>query len=329
MDLKKILSFKFSLDGSGLEDSKLTLSLTILAALTSIYLIYMMVNIYESYDSYQTTEQQLHQIEQDKKALESNFKSLVKNNNQYFLDLKSSPKTRSELASALSAAISENNLKLIRLNSNDGNLVNKDALVEIEAAGSYANIDRFTRGVNKFIGATELEGLKLNKVKEDGSLHVALSLKFSRPLNLNLPVIKPEKKTISQFESGNDGDWKIIKAAFVPADTKPAQAVETNEPMMKKDPFQSPEPIRTEMNATGKADGKLVEPRLVGYFLSGIIYSKNKRYCVVSLPTGESKVFKEGEKISPLLRIRKIIPGYVITNSKKSFKTHVGEELLP
>ena len=69
MDLKKILNFKFSLDGSGLEDSKLTLSLTVLAALTSIYLIYMMVNIYENYDSYQTTEQQLHRLSKTEKYL--------------------------------------------------------------------------------------------------------------------------------------------------------------------------------------------------------------------------------------------------------------------
>ena len=328
MDLKKTLNFKFSLDGSGLEDSKLTLSLTLLAALTSLYLIYMIVNIYQNYDSYQSTEQQLHQIEQERKALESNFKSLVKNNSEYFSDLRSTPKSRSELAGALSGAISENNLKLIRLNSNDGNLTNKDALVEIEAAGTYANIDRFTRGVNKFIGATELESLKLSKVKEDGLLHVALNLRFSPPLNLNLPVMKSDNPKISEFEYDHVGDWKIIKAAFVQADNKPA-AVETNETAIKKDPFQSPEPIRSEINPSTKVDGKITEPRLVGYFLSGIIYSRHQRYCVVSLPTGESKVFKEGEKISPLLRIRKIIPGFVITNSKKSFKTHVGEELLP
>lgn len=121
-----------------------------------------------------------------------------------------------------------------------------------------------------------------------------------------------------------------FEVAFVQADNNPvAKVVETNETTIKKDPFQSPEPIRTEINPATKTNVTSSEPRLVGYFLSGIIYSKHKRYCVVSLPTGESKVFKEGEKISPLLRVRKIIPGAVITNSKKSFKTHVGEELLP
>ena len=328
MDLKKILNFKFSLDGSGLEDSKLTLSLTVIAALTSIYLIYMIFNIYENYETYQSTYQQLHQIESDRKLLETNFKVLVRNNNDYFLNLKSSPKNRSELASALSGAISENNLKLIRLNSNEGNLTNKDALVEIEAAGTFANIDRFTHVVSKFIGATELQSLKLTKVKEDASVHVALSLKFMPPPSLNLPVLKPENKKISQFDYGDYGDWKIIKTAFIQSDAKPTPIVETNETAIKKDPFQSPEP-RIEVNVTTKPDGKVVEARLVGYFLSGIFYSKHHRYCVVSLPSGESKVFKEGEKISPLIRIRKIIPGYVITNSKKSFKTHVGEELRP
>lgn len=329
MDLKKIANFKFTLDGSGLEDSKLTLSLTAIATVTSLYLIYLIVSTFQNYDVYQTTHQQLQKVEQDSKQLESNFRSLVKNNTDYFADLKSSPRSRSELASALSGAISENSLKLIRLNSNDGNLSNKDALVEVEAAGTYTNIDRFTRVVSKFIGATELQSLKLTKVKEDASLHVALSLKFSPPPSIDLPSIKPETKKISQFQVDNGGDWKIIKAAFVQADTKPTAPVETNENTIKKDPFQSPEPIKAEPNLSGKSDGKMAEQRLSGYYLSGIVYSKHQRYCVISLPTGESKVFKEGEKVSPLLRIRKIIPGYIITNSKKSFKTHVGEELLP
>ena len=328
MDLKKIINYKFSLDGSGLEDSKLTLSLTVIATLTSVYLIYLIFNTYQNYDVYQTTYQQLHKIEKDEKVLQSNFRSLVKNNNEYFSNLQASPKSRSELASALNGAISQNNLKLIRLNSNDSNLSSKDALVEIEAAGTYANIDRFTRSVNKFIGATELQSLKLTKVKEENALHLALSLKFASPPSLSLPIVNPDNRKISQLENDSYGDWKIIKAAFVQADTKPEVVSDSKEPLVKKDPFQSPEPIKADINLA-KSEGKLADQRLAGYYLSGIFYSKHHHYCVVSLPTGESKVFKEGDKISPLLRIRKIIPGYVITNSKKSFKTHVGEELLP
>ena len=329
MDLKKIANFKFTLDGSGLEDSKLTLSLTAIAAVTSIYLIYLIISTFQNYDFYQKTHQQLQKVEQDRKQLESNFRSLVKSNAEYYEDLKSSPRSRSELASALSGAISENSLKLIRLNSNDGNLSNKDALVEVEAAGTYTNINRFTRNVSKFIGATELQSLKLTKVKEDSSLHVALSLKFSPVPSIDFPSTKSETKKISQFQVDNDGDWRIIKAAFVQADTKPAAPVETNDNTIKKDPFQSPEPIKSEINLAGKSEGKIVEQRLSGFYLSGIFYSKHQHYCVISLPSGESKVFKEGDKVSPLLRVRKIIPGYVLTNSKKTSKIHVGEELLP
>jgi hypothetical protein len=328
MDFKKLAHFKFTLDGSGLEDSKLSLALTVIASFISVYLTYLIVNTIQNYDVYQTTHQQLKKIEDDKKMLESNFKLLVRGNAEYFVNLKSSPKSRSELASALSNAISENNLKLIKLNSNDGNLVNKDALVEVEAAGTYTNIDRFTRAVNKFIGASELENLKLTKVKEDGLLHVALSLKFSPPPTIDLPVIKPEARKISELKGEGYGDWKIIKTAFVPVEAK-SPPIETNDNTVKKDPFQSPEPNKTETNAVTKPDLRAADQRLSGYYLSGIFYSKHQRYCVISLPTGESKVFKEGEKVSPVLRIRKIIPGYVVTNSKKSSRTHVGEEISP
>ena len=327
MDIKKIINYKFTLDGSGLEDSKLTLSLTAISVLTSAYLIYLIFNTFENYGVYQTTDQQLQKVEQDKKLLESNFRSLVKTNSEYFQELKSSPRSRSELASALTGAISENHLKLIKLNSNDGNLANKEALVEVEAAGTYANIDRFTRVVSKFIGATELQSLKLTKVKEDNSLHLALSFMFVASPSLNLPLIKPDNRKVSLFGNDNDGEWRIVKAAFVQADSKSALVNDSNDASIKKDPFQSPEPIKIEPGT--KTEGKVVDQRLVGYFLSGIFYSKHHHYCVVSLPTGESKVFKEGEKVSPTIRIRKIIPGYVITNSKKSFKTHVGEELIP
>jgi hypothetical protein len=332
MDLNKSFNLKFSLKESGLENSKPALIVIVFSVLVSLYLIHSIVNIYFDYDAYNTSQNHLQAIEQEKKTAEHNFQEIVKNNVDYFADLKNSPRSRSELANALTKLISDSGLKLIRLSSNDNIQQKKDSLFELEASGTYANIDRFTRVLHKTIGASELQSLKLVKQKEDGFLHMTITLKFSVAPNLKLPEAKQKKETVGFREPPFSEDWKIIRVAFVPADEKNVTQTEAVSTSVNKDPFQSPvanSPIANDAKKDLPPDLKAVEHKLSGYYLSGIFFSKHHRYCVIVLPSGESKVFTEGEKISPKLLIEKIARNFVVTNNRKSIPTHVGEELLP
>lgn len=62
-------------------------------------------------------------------------------------------------------------------------------------------------------------------------------------------------------------------------------------------------------------------------YLSGILYSANAKFCIVVLPSGESKVFAEGEKINGKITVNRISDEDVTFAGKKTSQYKVGQEL--
>lgn len=341
MDLKKpinisaLLNFKNLLKGSSLEHSKLSLSFLVLSSLVGITFIYLSFDRYKNQDIFQAAKNHYEQTNLEKNTLDNKFKKLAKDNAAYFGDVVASPKSKMELSSALTQLIASSNLKLAKMNLNSAD-PSKGEMIEIEMDGNYLNILQFSESCKKIIASSELQSYKLTKTKEGAIIHVAMAIKFNPPppaekLPLPLNNIAPppsiEHKVINDLNHFNAGGF--IKAGFVP--TKPentnAEISKNETPIAEKkiikDPFQMPSvtsnPQKSNSANTSSLGG--------GYFLSGILYSKEGRFCILTLPSGESKVLPEGEKIGTQFKVISIGRDHIIINLNNK-KIFVGDEVL-
>lgn len=135
----------------------------------------------------------------------------------------------------------------------------------------------------------------------------------------------------SYYYGAPKGDWRFYNVGFVqqPALKKPALDI-----TQKETPMAS-----VDENSNKREDPFLPSPKLnqgsnsvsagtfTGTFLSGIVYSESLGLCVVTLPTGESRVFAEGEYINARTKIKSIKPDYVYVQSKTDRSYKVGEEI--
>jgi len=340
MDLKKpinisaLLNFKNLLKGSSLEHSKLSLSFLILSSLVGMTFIYLGFDRYKNQDIFQTVKNHYEQTILEKNILDNKFKKLAKDNAAYFGDVVASPKSKMELSSALTQLIASSNLKLAKMNLNSAD-PSKGEMIEIEMDGNYLNILHFSESCKKIIASSELQSYKLTKTKEGAIIHVAMAIKFNPPpLAEKLPLpqnnISPppgiEHKVMNNLNNFNAGGF--IKAGFVPAkpENTNSEIPKTENPVSEKkiikDPFQTPS-VTNNLQKGNIANTSMGG----GYFLSGILYSKEGRFCILNLPSGESRVFQEGEKVGVQFKIISIDRNHIVTNLNNK-KIFVGDEIL-
>ena len=332
MDLKKpinlssLLNIKALLKGSSLEHSKVSLSILIVSSIIGLTFVYLGIDRYKNQDIFETVKTHYEQTISEKNILDAKFKKLAKDNADYFSDVVSSSASKMELSNALTQLIARSNLKLAKMNLNSAD-PSKGEIIEIEIDGSYLNIIQFSENCKKIIASSELQSYKLTKTKEGAMIHVAMSIKFNAPPPLeSLPLPSTEQKV--NYHPNNYSNDGFIKVGFVP--TKPENvSPETPkaeniipEKKLIKDPFQAPSVTSNPQkgNTTNTSMGG-------GYFLSGILYSKEGRFCILSLPSGESKVFQEGEKVGSQFKIISIDRNHILTNSNNK-KIFVGDEIL-
>jgi hypothetical protein len=340
MDLKKpvnlssLLNIKALFKGSSLEHSKFSLSILIVSSIIGLTFVYLGINRYKNQDIFQIAKSHYEQTVSEKNMLDTKFKKLAKDNADYFRDVVSSPKSKMELSNALTQLIVRSNLKLAKMNLNSAD-PSKGEIIEIEIDGTYLNIIQFSENCKKIIAASELQSYKLTKTKEGAMIHVAMSIKFNAPplaetlplpLNNALPLPNTEQKV--NYRPNNYSDTGFTKVGFVPAkpENVAPEAPKTENVMPEKkvikDPFQAPS-VSSNPQKGNTANSSMGG----GYFLSGILYSKEGRFCILSLPSGEPKVFQEGEKVGTQFKIISIDRNHILTNSNNK-KIFVGDEIL-
>ena len=341
MDLKKpvnlssILNIKALLKGSSLEHSKVSLSILIVSSIIGITFVYLGFNRYKNQDIFEAVKSHYEQTVSEKNILDTKFKKLAKDNADYFSDVVSSPKSKMELSNALTQLIARSNLKLSKMNLNSAD-PSKGEIIEIEIDGSYLNVIQFSENCKKIIASSELQSFKLTKTKEGAMIHVAMSIKFNTPpqaeslplpQNNILPIPITEQKV--NYRPSNYSHNGFMKVGFVPAKPEniipeaPKNENVTPEKKVIKDPFQAP----SVMSNPQKGNSTVSSSAGGGYFLSGILYSKEGRFCILSLPSGEPKVFQEGEKVGTQFKIISIDRNHILTNSNNK-KVFVGDEIL-
>lgn len=340
MDLKKpvnlssLLNIKVKLKGSSLEHSKFSLSILIVSSIIGLTFFYLAIDRYKNQDIFQTAKSHYEQTVSEKNMLDTKFKKLAKDNADYFSDVVSSPKTKMELSNALTQLIARSNLNLAKMNLNSAD-PSKGEIIEIEIDGSYSNIIQFSEDCKKIIAASELQSYKLTKIKEGAIVHIAMSIKFNAPplaealpLPSNNILTGPSPELKVNYHPNEYSNAGFLKVGFVPAKPEniapeaPGTVNVIPEQKVFKDPFQAPSVTSSPQKAS------TANPSMGGgYFLSGILYSKEGRFCTLSLPSGESKIFRIGEKVGTKSKIISIHRNHILTNSNNK-KIFVGDEIL-
>lgn len=336
MDLKKPIGlpngfdFKKTLKSTGLNESKFSLVFLIVSFSFSIIFIYLSINRYGNQSIFSTLKTHYGQTLNENINIENKYRKLIKENTIYFNDLASAPKSKMELSDMMTQLISNSNLRLSKMN-----LISPDPskgdILEVEIDGTYLNIIRFSEDFNKLIAPSELLTYKLTKNKEGSNIHLTIAVKYNNPpLSDKLP-----KNTENNFSNKNlgqkvnqyispDNNMKFMKIGFVPTNPDITNNKEeiTNDKKVIKDPFQAPavsnNPLKNINNSKNSE---------TTYFLSGILYSKESKLCILTLTSGESKIFSEGGKINNLLKIIVIDRNYIILNASNK-KIYVGDEAL-
>ena len=332
MDLNKPIKFNFSFNSGSLEGAKLPLIIATLGLIVALAISYFIYSSFDNQSLFQDSQTQLDKLKQEKISLEKNLISLQKNNAAYFKNVQSAPKTKSELVSFLSKSIGSHSLKLAKLDSNEAATGDKANSIEVEVDGSFANINLFTKDVVALLSSSEVQYLKISKPKEGNLLHLGMGIKFSTPPTINIKT--ESRSTVATEPQSMNRGYGFIKVGFVPVNPEvgsPTVPTPSAETPVNKDPFAAPEISKKQDLQNGgvtNVESKDFEKKVSGYFLTGILFSNQGKLCVITLPSGESKVFTEGDNISSKVKVEKIFNDHIITNSKKYSNVKVGNEVL-
>ena len=327
MDLNKEIKFNFDikqLKDVNLQKLKGPLVILVLSIIVFLYCIGNIINRFANQDTLIANQNQIINLSQQKTDVANQLNEMASSNKAILKYINDSPKTKSEMTSVLTKLVSLYRIKLIKLtmgeNSNqlDPNLANQDPnnsnlIIDLEGIGTFKNIAMFANKLKEVLAASQIESFKLAKLEENKGLQVNLIVKFSQPPNdlfvpesianliyddgyslafKNNPNLRPVgfveiEKNLNQMDNNVDGD-------IVPP-------LPSNEVLI--DPFAEPinSPNRAGQGIQVGEDGQpLPEPM---YFLSGVLDSNEYRLCTVNMPSGETKIFSENQKINDQITI--------------------------
>jgi hypothetical protein len=330
------LNLKALLEKEFFSSKKIPLMFSAFGLILSIVLIVLILGQYGNFGKFAQAQTKHQKLINEKAILERNIKKLIANSPDYFNNLAIAPKNKAELTDILTKLIAKNNLKLIKLNTNESNNTAdpKNNIIEVEIDGTFKSITRFTENINTMIISSEILTFKINR-KEGDYLRLSMALKFVEPPIKN--QIKQAKIPfyLNSFDLYQAQGWTFSKAGFVQVapDTK---IIDQKIPLNNKDenssvknPLSSRDPFDPSGISISENDGvKKADDKKSGYYLSGILYSENSKLCIITVPGGLSKIFAEGEKFSPNLKIITIENDHIIVTSTKRPKLSVGEEAI-
>jgi hypothetical protein len=313
-----------------------------ISLISMLLIVFFAINCYAIYGNYEVYEQknaEFLEISNQMKITERRLSKLVNSEAKYFLQLGTSPASQSEMVDLLSNFATSSNLIVKKLLANEGGQnKEKDGLVEMELDGRYPSIQEFLVRIKPVLAASNVQLVRLEKKKENQYVHMTMAVKFSKP-----PELRKVKSSVAfNFKGANffydtfDG-WRISKAGFVqvpqgsvnsvaPQDgagkaTTPPEVIDNQK---RVDPFL-PSPKTNQGDAgiklgrSGESEGAM--------FLSGILYARHKSVCIVTLPSGESKVFEVGESLDGKRRVTAIKSDAITIRASIDREYKVGQEI--
>ena len=199
----------------------------------------------------------------------------------------------------------------MNLKTNQGG-VSSNPKMTFEVKGKFLNIIRFNSELNNLLAATQINEVKVSKVRQSNLLLLKVEINFSPPpvnplsSNFKLETIFKNKTFLSDSYTWSDlpkfnrNINSFKKVGFVAAETDSSSEL--------RDPFAEP-------NNTPKALKKSSDNYDVldeSYFLSGTLISEKKQFCIIISPEGNSRYYVEGDYITK--NNKKIIINKILAN---------------
>jgi hypothetical protein len=341
MDLNKPIRLELKFSREFLQANLAQISVTCIGLLLCIVLLYLSYEQYERFDQYEAAKAQYLELERVKEEL---TRKITVQKKKYAGDLQalsSAPKTKTELQSFLAARADQRKIKVLKITAAEPVDKSRDETLEFEFEGSYAGIIGFLADLTSIIGSSSIEKLKLIPSTKNKEIIASISLTYKNPPPALLQSAKASKLQIMHdFEFDSFDNWSLSNAQFVqneqnnptgtgPSSSSSTQAVDSGG--ATRNPFEAPpknEPATASRQINTVDEPKdSTEKKITAFYLSGILYSEEKRLCVVTLPAGESKIFYEGQSISPRVRIVKIEKHKVIVDTGRRATLKVGDEI--
>jgi len=344
MDLNKSINLSFDLKGVDLKNAKLPLVISVTSLVGILFFGYMALGIYQNFDTHASAKAQYESLLQEKANLKKKLNSTLKNNVDLIDAITKSPASKSELTAALSVLVTGNGLKISKLTSNDSGAVSgaKDSAVELEADGSFSSIKNFLNQIKPIVMASDVISLKIGKSREASSLHLSLAVKYTQPPKLN---VKPQNFAFTMggedYFYGSFDEWHMYKTGFVQTpesfsvnNSNSQQLGAQTSDIKRVDPFQTPPQPNAliskeggDLNQGDLGNSTGMVKKNNAMYLSGIIFSGDKNFCIVVLASGESKVLSVGEKINGKHTVTRITDETVTFSGKRLNQFKVGQEL--
>ena len=321
--------------------SSRSILISVLSVLLITFFAFNCYAIYGNYESFEQKNADFLDLSNQMRLNEKKLSKLVNGEAKYFAQLNVAPANKSELVDLLSNLASSNNLIVKKLLANDvGQNKGQDGLVEMELDGRYPSIQEFLNKIKPVLAASNVELVKLEKRKENQYIHMTMKVKFSQP-----PELKKVKSSVAFNYKGADylydtfESWRMRSTGFVQVPNSPgaqqqviipknsettSESSDVIDAQKRADPFlPSPKTSQLDSSAGTRRSGDLEG----SMFLSGILYAKHKAVCIVTMASGESKVFEVGDNLDGKKRVTAIKSDAIVIRSVLDREYKVGQEI--
>jgi len=293
-------------------------------------LSYLIYGLYVNQDAYESQKERFNLASNKANNAQKEIESINSKNKKYIKQLFKASKTKSELSSKITKLIGNYGLEIKNMDlKTNQNGVSTNPQMTFEVKGKFLNITRFNSELNNLLAATQINELKISKVRESNLLLLKVDINFSpppvNPLSSNdkLETIFNNKTfltdsyTWSDLPRFNRSINSFKKVGFVDAETDSSSEL--------RDPFAEPNNKPKAIKKSNDNYDELDE----SYFLSGTLISDKKQFCIIISPEGDSKYYVEGDfiiKNNKKITINKILADQIFVG--KNFDLiKVGDEI--
>ena len=301
------------------------------ASFTLFFILsYLIYGLYVNQDAYESQKERFNLASNNANNAQKEIESINSKNKKYIKQLFKASKTKSELSSKITKLIGNYGLEIKNMDlKTNQNGVSTNPQMTFEVKGKFLNITRFNSELNNLLAATQINELKISKVRESNLLLLKVDINFSpppvNPLSSNdkLETIFNNKTfltdsyTWSDLPRFNRSINSFKKVGFVDAETDSSSEL--------RDPFAEPNNKPKAIKKSNDNYDELDE----SYFLSGTLISDKKQFCIIISPEGDSKYYVEGDfiiKNNKKITINKILTDQIFVG--KNFDLiKVGDEI--
>ena len=293
-------------------------------------LSYLIYGLYVNQDAYESQKERFNLASNKANNAQKEIETINSKNKKYIKQLFKASKTKSELSSKITKLIGNYGLEIKNMDlKTNQNGVSTNPQMTFEVKGKFLNITRFNSELNNLLAATQINELKISKVRESNLLLLKVDINFSpppvNPLSSNdkLETIFNNKTfltdsyTWSDLPRFNRSINSFKKVGFVDAETDSSSEL--------RDPFAEPNNKPKAIKKSNDNYDELDE----SYFLSGTLISDKKQFCIIISPEGDSKYYVEGDfiiKNNKKITINKILADQIFVG--KNFDLiKVGDEI--